>query len=430
MSIKTEKIEKNTIKLEITVDQETFETGMQKSYQLNVKKFNIPGFRKGKASRKIIEKFYGESVFYEDAINSVCPEAYEKALVETGIETVARPEIDIIQIGTGSDLIFSATVTVKPEVKLGKYKGVEVEEEEIKISSKDVDQEIEKLREKNSRTVEIEDKPVKNGDITTIDFEGFVDGVAFSGGKGENYELTIGSGQFIPGFEEQIIGAKIGEVVNVNVKFPEEYHSPDLAGKDSLFVVKVNSIKAKELPAIDDEFAKDVSEFDTISELKKSIKQKLQESAEHQAKHEFENKAIKVVADNCEVEIPQVMIKTQIETMAKDFDMRLKYQGLDLNKYIQMTGSSFEKFAEELKPQAEEQVKGRLALEAVVKAEKLESSDDELENEINKLAENYKQNVDEFKQHLREEDIKYIKEGIVFDKAIEFIVKNAKTKKK
>lgn len=426
MSVKVEKQEKNMVKLEITVDNESFENGMQKAYLKNVKRFNIPGFRKGKAPRNIIERYYGEGVFYEDAINFVCPEAYENSLEQENIEAVSEPEIDIVQIGKGQDLIFTATVAVKPEVKLGNYKGIEIEKEAKKISAEDVNNELEKMREKNSRIVPVEDRAAKDKDIVTIDFEGFADGVAFPGGKGENYDLTIGSGTFIPGFEEQIIGSKIGDDVDVNVKFPEDYHAAELAGKDTLFKVKIKEIKLRELPALDDEFVKDVSELDTLADLKKDIKEKLQHEADHETKHELENQVVKLVADASEMELPDPMVAKQIENLAKDFDMRLKYQGLDIKKYLELTGTSAEDFKNQMQPQAIEQLKGRLVLEAIAKQENINVSDEEVEKETQKMAEGYKQELEHFKEHLSKEDIKYIKEGIIFDKTIEFLVDNAK----
>lgn len=428
MSVKVEKQEKNMIKLEITVDKESFENGMQKAYLKNVKKFNIPGFRKGKAPRNIIERYYGEGVFYEDIINIICPEAYENALKQENIEAVSEPEIDIIQIGKGKEFIFSAKVAVKPEVKLGAYKGIEIEQKEKKISDEDVNNELEKMREKNARIVTVEDRDVENGDIVTIDFEGFADGVAFPGGKGEDYDLTIGSGTFIPGFEEQLIGKNINDDVDVNVKFPEEYHAEELAGKETLFKVKIKAIKVKEFPTLDDEFVKDVSEFDTLDELKKDIKEKLEHEAEHEAKHELENQVVKAVAEASEMELPEPLIAKQIENLVKDFDMRLKYQGLDIKKYLELTGTSAQDLKEQMKPQAIEQLRGRLALDAIAKAENISADDEEVEKEIQKMAESYKYEIEHFKEHLSEDDIKYIKEGIIFDKAIDFLVENAKIK--
>lgn len=430
MNSKFEKLENNTVKLEITVDNAKFEEGVQKAYHKNVGKFNIPGFRKGKAPRKIIEQYYGEGVFYDDAVEIVCSEAYEIAIEEHGIEPVAAPEVDIIQIGKGQDLIFSAKVTVKPEVKLGKYKGLDIKEKEIKITDKEINEELDKIREKNARIINIDDREVKNADIVEIDFEGFIDGVAFKGGKGENYDLTIGSGQFIEGFEEQLIGAKIGDEVDINVAFPEDYHSEDLKGKPALFKVKINGIKSKELPMLDDEFAKDISEFDTLKEFKQDIKDKLHHEAEHHQKHEIEDEIIKMASQNAQIDIPEAMVESQIESMIRDFNMKLRYQGLDINKYLELTGMKIDDLKANMKDDAKDQVRARLTLEAIAKTEKIEATEDEVTAEIQKLAENYRQNIEEFKKHLHTEDIKYIKEGLIFDKTIDFLVENNKSSKK
>lgn len=426
MNAKVEKVENNTVQLEIEVDSAKFEEGVQKAFVKNAKKFNIPGFRKGKAPRKIIEKFYGEAVFYEDAINFVCPEAYDEAVKENAIEPVDRPEIDIKQIGNGENLIFTAKVTVKPEVELGEYKGIEVEKIEYNVTEEDIDNELKKMQEKNSRLITIEDRAVETGDTAVIDFEGFVDDEPFEGGKGENYSLEIGSGQFIPGFEEQLIGKNVGEDVDVNVPFPEEYHAKELAGKPALFKVKINQIKFKELPEIDDEFAKDVSEFDTIDALKEDIKNKLTEEREHKAKHEFEDAVIAKAVENAKVDIPPVMVETQIDHMINDFDMRLRGQGLDVEKYVQFTGSSMEQFRVQFKDQAEKQVKTSLVLEEIGKTEAIEVEEEEVEKEIGKLAENYKMEVDKLKEMLRPEDIESIKEELIIGKAVDLLVQDAK----
>ena len=428
MSIKIEKLENNVVKLEIAVDAETFEHGMEKSYKKNAQSFNIPGFRKGKAPRKIIEKAYGEGVFYEDAINIVCSKAYEESIEKENIDVIDTPEVDIIQIGTGKELIFTAKVSVKPEVILGDYKGLEVEKKAIIVSEEQVQIELDKMLEKNSRMINIDDRAVVKDDIVDIDFEGFIDGVAFDGGKGENYPLTIGSGQFIPGFEDQLIGANIGDLVEVKVPFPTDYQNVELAGKDSLFKAKINTIKVKELPALDDEFAKDVSEFDTLDELKNDIKQKLEEQAKSEQINEIENELVKIASENSQMEVPEVMINNQINSLEKDFDMRLKYQGLDLKKYMELTGSSVEDFKASLRPQAIDQVKGRLTLEAIAKAENLSATPEEIEEEIVNIAANYKQEVEHFKSHLRPEDLRNISEGIVFNKAIEVLVENSNSK--
>ena len=428
MNVKTEQIEKNIVQLEIEVDAAKFEEGMQKAYIKNAKRFNIPGFRKGKAPRKIIERYYGDVVFYEDAINIVCPEAYDEAVKETKIEPIGQPELDIKQIGNGENLIFTAKVTVKPEVVLGEYKGIEVDKIEYNVTEQDVADELKKMQEKNSRLVTIEDRPVQNGDQTVIDFEGFVDGEPFEGGKGENYNLEIGSGQFIPGFEEQLIGKSIGEEVEVNVSFPEEYHAENLAGKPALFKVKVNQIKFKELPELDDEFVKDVSEFDTLDELKQDIQKRMTEEAERKEKQELENAIVDKVVDAATVEIPAIMIENQLDHIARDFDMRLRSQGLDLEKYMQLTGSDMTKFKEQFTSQADKQVKTSLVLEKVGKEEAIAVSDEDFEKEIEKMAEGYKMEVDKLKSMLRPEDMDSIKEDMVITKAVELLVQNAKVK--
>ena len=428
MNVKTEQIEKNIVQLEIEVDAAKFEEGMQKAYIKNAKRFNIPGFRKGKAPRKIIERYYGDVVFYEDAINIVCPEAYDEAVKETKIEPIGQPELDIKQIGNGENLIFTAKVTVKPEVVLGEYKGIEVDKIEYNVTEQDVADELKKMQEKNSRLVTIEDRPVQNGDQTVIDFEGFVDGEVFEGGKGENYNLEIGSGQFIPGFEEQLIGKSIGEEVEVNVSFPEEYHAENLAGKPALFKVKVNQIKFKELPELDDEFVKDVSEFDTLDELKQDIQKRMTEEAERKEKQELENAIVDKVVDAATVEIPAIMIENQLDHIARDFDMRLRSQGLDLEKYMQLTGSDMTKFKEQFTSQADKQVKTSLVLEKVGKEEAIAVSDEDFEKEIEKMAEGYKMEVDKLKSMLRPEDMDSIKEDMVITNAVELLVQNAKVK--
>ncbi|WHH60257.1 trigger factor [Petroclostridium sp. X23] len=426
MSTKVEQLEKNVVQLEIEVDTAKFDEGIQKAYIKNVKKFNIPGFRKGKAPRKIIEKYYGEGIFYEDAINIVCPEAYDKAVEETKIDPVDRPEIDIKQIGEGQNFIFTAKVTVKPEVELGAYKGIEVNKIEYNVTEDDIMNQIKQMQEKNSRLVTIEDRPVQEGDMAVIDFEGFVDDQPFEGGKGTDHNLQIGSGQFIPGFEEQLIGKNSGEEVDVNVTFPEEYHASELAGKPALFKVKINQIKFKELPEIDDEFVKDVSEFNILDELKEDIKKRLTEENEHKAKHEMENAVIDKVLEGVTVEIPEVMVEHQIDQLARDFDMRLRSQGLELSKYLELTGMDMEKFREQFKEQAEKQVKTSLTLEKIGNVEGIQVSDDELEKEIEKLAENYKMEVDKLKKMLRPEDMDSIKDDLKIGKTVDMLVESAK----
>ena len=427
MSIKVEKTENtNELKLTFNVPAETFDEGMKKVYKKTAKYFNIPGFRKGKAPMAMVERIYGSEIFYEDTFNEIVPEIFEKEIAENKLEVVSKPEIDIVQIGKGKELIFTAVVQTKPEVKLGKYKGIELEKTEHKIMAKDVNAELERMAEKNARLVTVETGAVKEKDIAVIDFEGFVDGVAFEGGKAENHELEIGSKTFIPGFEDQIIGMKADEEKDINVKFPEEYFSAELAGKDATFKVKLHEIKRKELPKIDDEFAKDVSEFDTLKELKDSIKEKLQTESDNKAKYELEENAIKAVCDATDIEIPSGMVETEIDNMMKDIETRLSYQGLKLDQYLQMIGKKEEDMRKEYEEQAKTSVKSRMVLEAIVKAEKLEASEEEISAKIKEMAENYGKKAEELQDN--EHLINYIKENMAVEKAIKFVVDNAKMK--
>ena len=425
MSIKVEKTDKtNEVKLTFTVEAEKFDEGMKKVYAKTAKYFSIPGFRKGKAPMSLIEKTYGASIFYEDTFNEIVPEIYEDELKANNIDAVSRPEIEITQMEKGKDLIFTAVVQTKPEVKLGKYKGIELEKSDVSVMAADVKKELERMAEKNSRLVTVEDRAVKNKDIAVIDFEGFVDGVAFEGGKAEKHELEIGSKTFIPGFEDQVIGMKINEEKDINVKFPEEYFSKELAGKDATFKVKLHEIKVKELPVIDDEFAKDVSEFDTLKELKASIKEKLVEEKKNQAKYQLEESAIKAVSDNTTIDIPSGMIETEIDNILKEIDGRLAYQGLNLEQYLKMLNKSEDDMRKEYESQAAESVKTRLVLEAIVKAEKIEATDAEIEEKIKEMAANYGKKEEAL---LNNENLKdYLKNNITTEKAIQFIVDNAK----
>ena len=425
MNCKVEKTKNaNEVKLEITVEAEKFENAMKKVYFQNAKYFNIPGFRKGKAPMNIVEKYYGEQIFYEDAFNEVATEAYEEAIKGNKIEAVSRPEVDIAQMEKGKDLIFSAVVQTKPEVKLGKYKGVEIEKIEYKVDKKAVDHELGHMQEHNSRLITVDDRPLENGDTATIDFEGFVDGVAFDGGKAEGHELEIGSGAFIPGFEEQLVGMEIDGEKEIKVTFPKEYFSKELAGKDATFKVKLHEIKKKELPELDDEFAKDVSEFDTLDELKKSIKEKLTKNNEQRAKYETEDAAIKAVCEESELDVPSGMIELEIDNMLKDFEQRLAYQGLNLEQYLKMLGKTEEEIRKEYEPQAIEAIKSRLVLEAVIKAEKIEASEEEVKAKMEEMAKSYGKDVEELSKN---ENLKnYLEDGIKSEKALEFIVANAK----
>ena len=428
MECKVEKTKNaNEVKLNVTIEAAKFDEAIKKVYFKSAKYFNIPGFRKGKAPMNIVEKYYGKEIFYEDAFNEVVPEELEKAVEENKLEVVSRPDIDVTQIGKGQDLIFTAVFQTKPEAELGKYKGVEIKKIEYKVTDEDVEHELGHMQEHNSRLISVEDRPVEKGDIANINFEGFVDDVAFEGGKAENHDLEIGSNTFIPGFEDQIIGMKIGEEKDIKVKFPEEYFSKDLAGKDATFKVKVNEIKKKELPTLDDEFAKDVSEFDTIAELKESIKEKQQKQNDERAKYETQDAVIKAVCENMKVEIPSGMIETETENMLKDMEQRLAYQGLKLDQYLQMMGKTKEEMQKEYEPQAIEAIKSRLALEAVIKAEKIEVADIDIDEKMKEMAKNYgKENDEEF---LNNENVRnYIKQGLESEKAIEFLVENAKIK--
>ena len=427
MNCKVEKTENaNEIKLEITVEAEKFENAMKKVYFQNAKYFNIPGFRKGKAPMNIVEKYYGAQIFYEDAFNEVASEAYEEALDENKIEVVSRPTVDIVQMEKGKDLIFTAVAQTKPEVELGKYKGIDLKKVEYTVEDKDIEHELGHMQEHNSRLISIDDRALEQGDIATIDFEGFVDGVAFDGGKAEGHELEIGSGAFIPGFEDQLVGMKIDDEKEITVTFPKEYFSKDLAGKEAMFKVKLHEIKKKELPKLDDEFAKDVSEFDTLKELKASIKERLEKDNAQKAKYETEEAAIKAVCEKVKVDIPSGMIDMEVENMLKDFEQRLSYQGLKMEQYLKMIGKTEEEVKKEYEPQAIDAIKSRLTLEAIIKAEKLEATEKEITEKLEEMAKNYGKKVEEISDN--ENLKKYIKEGIESEKAIDYIVKNAKIK--
>lgn len=428
MNCKLEKTENaNEVKFEITVEATKFEEAIKKVYFKSAKYFNIPGFRKGKAPMQIVEKYYGKEIFYEDAFNEVASEALEEAVTENKIDVVSRPDIDVTQIEKGKDLIFTAVMQTKPEAKVSKYKGIEIKKVEYNVTDEDIEHELHHMQEHNSRLISIEDRPVESGDTATIDFEGSVDGVPFEGGKAEKYDLEIGSNTFIPGFEDQVIGMKIDEEKDVKVKFPEEYFSKELAGKDAVFKVKVHEIKKKELPELDDEFAKDVSEFDTLKELKADIKAKQEKQNEERAKYETQDAVIKALCEKTKVDIPSGMIEMETDNMLKEFEQRLSYQGLKLEQYFQMMGKTEEEIRKEYEPQAIEGIKSRLALEAVIKAEKIEATDKDIDEKMKEMAKNYgKENDEEF---LKNENVRnYIKQGIESEKAINFLVENAKIK--
>lgn len=427
MKCKVEKTKNaNEVKLELTIEAQKFDEAIKKVYFQSAKYFNIPGFRKGKAPMNIVEKYYGKEIFYEDAFNEVVPAELEEALKENNIEVVSKADIDVKQIEKGKDLIFTAIFQTKPEAELGKYKGIEIPKIEYTVSDEDINHELGHMQEHNSRLISIEDRPVEKGDITVIDFEGFVDGKAFEGGKAEGHELEIGSNTFIPGFEDQIIGMKIDEERDIKVKFPDEYFSKDLAGKDATFKVKLHEIKKKELPELDDEFAKDVSEFDTLEELKNSIKEKIQTENDSRAKYETEESAIKAVCENTTIDIPSAMIDNEIENMIQDVKTRLSYQGLSIEQYLKMINKTEADMRNEFKEQAERSVKSRLVLDAIAKAEKLENSEEEIAEKIKEMAENYGKKEEEL---LKNEQLKnYLEENMKTEKAIKFIVENAKIK--
>ena len=427
MSMQVEKLDNNMAKLTIEVSADDFEKACNDAYNKNKSKISIPGFRKGKVPRQIIEKTYGPGVFYEDAADICIRNTYGEELdANKEIEVVSRPEIEVTQCEKGKSFIYIASVALKPEVKLGKYKGVKIEKVSTEVTDADVDAEIEKERKANSRTIVVEDRPVKDGDITVINFEGFVDGVAFEGGKGENYPLTIGSGQFIPGFEEQLIGAKIGEDVEVNVTFPEDYQAEDLAGKAAVFKCKVNEIKETELPEADDEFASEVSDFDTIAEWKEDLKKSLTEKKVASAKEEKENKALEAAVENAEMVIPDAMAEFECEQMINDYAMRLSQQGLSIDQYLMFTGMDMDGLKAQMKPQAIKTIKSRLVLEAIVNEEKLEANDDEIDAEIAKMAEMYGMEADKLKESIGDREKELMSKDVCLRKAVELVAAEAK----
>lgn len=428
MSLQVEKLEKNMAKLTIEAPAEAVEKAIQEAYKKNKNKISIPGFRKGKVPRQMIEKVYGAEVFYEDAANILIPQEYDKALEECEETIVSRPEIDVVQMEKGKPFIFTAEVALKPEVKLGKYKGVEVEKAETAVSDEEVTAEIDKERERNGRIISVEDRAVKDGDMTVIDFEGFVDGVAFDGGKGEDHPLTIGSGSFIPGFEEQLVGAELGKEVEVNVTFPEDYQAEDLAGKAAMFKCTVKEIKEKELPELDDEFASEVSEFETVDEYKEDVKKKLSEQKEAEAKRKKEDAVIEAIIADADMEIPEPMVDLQTRNMAEDYARRLSQQGLSLEQYFQFTGLTAEKFLEQMKPNALKRIQSRLVLEAVAASENLAASDEDYEKELENMAGMYQMEVDKLKEIMGEGEEKQIREDIAIQKAVEFVTEQASEK--
>ncbi len=425
MSVQVEKLEKNMAKLTIEVPAEELEAALEKAYRRNRNRISIPGFRKGKAPRKMIEKMYGEGVFYEDAANILIPDAYAKALEECEEVIVSQPDISVVQIEKGNPFIFTAEVAVKPEVTLGQYKGVEVEKTEVAVSEEEIDKEVDRERENNSRMLDIDDRAVEKGDMIKLDFEGFVDGTAFEGGKGTDYPLTIGSGSFIPGFEDQLVGAKLGEEMEVNVTFPEEYQAKDLAGKAAVFKCTVKEIKVKELPEADDEFAKDVSEFDTIAEYRDDIRAKLLERKTNDAKREKERKALEKAVENASMEIPDAMVDEQARRIADDFARRLQAQGFSMDQYMQIMGTTVDAYLEQVKPEALKRIQNSLVLEAVAKAENIEISDEQVEEEISRMAEAYKMEADKLKEMMGEYELEQMKNDLAVQKAAELLGETA-----
>ncbi len=426
MSLQVEKLENNTAKLTIEVPAEELDKALQKVYHKNKNKFNVPGFRKGKVPYAMVEKMYGAEIFYEDAANDLIPEAYADAATESELEIVARPEISVTQIEKGKPFIFEAEVTLKPEVKLGKYKGVKAPEIDITVTEEEVQAELDKVKEQNARLVAADDKEVEDGNQVTIDFEGFVDGEAFEGGKSEDYPLTIGSHSFIDTFEEQLIGKKVGDDVEVNVTFPEDYQAENLAGKPALFKVKIKEIKVKEYPELDDDFAQDVSEFDTLDEYKADIKKNLEEKKTQNAESEKESKIIETIVEDAEMDIPEKMIEAQAQQMVEEFAQNIAMQGITFEQYMQFTGTTVDQLTEQVKPQAQARVESSLVLEAVVKAEGIEATEEEFDKEIADMAEKYQMDKDKIADLLSEDDKKNIKNDICMRKAAKFVVDEAK----
>ena len=426
MSLQVEKMEKNMAKLTIEVAAEDLEKAMQNAYQKAKGRISIPGFRKGKAPRKMIEQMYGKGVFLEDAVNALIPEHYSKALAECELEIVSQPTIDITQAEPGKALIFTAEVATKPEVTLGDYKGVEVPKTEITVTDEDVDAEIKKEQEKNSRTINVEDRGAQLQDVVTIDFEGSVDGVPFDGGQATEYPLTLGSNTFIPGFEDQLVGAKVGDDVDVKVTFPEEYQAKELAGKEAIFKCAVKKIEAKELPELDDDFAKDVSEFDTLAEYKEHVKTNLVDRKENEAKRAKEDAAVDKAIENAQMDIPEAMLQTQCHQMLDDFSRRMQSQGLSMDQYFQFTGMTAEKMMEDMKPQALKRIQTRLVLEKVAEVENIQPTEEEVNEEISKMAEAYKMEADKLKELLGERELEQMKKDMAVQKAVTVIADAAK----
>lgn len=425
MSLQVEKLEKNMAKLTIEVPAGDFEKALQSAYNKQKKKISIPGFRKGKVPRQMVEKMYGPEIFYDDAANELIPKAYEEEVKNSDLDIVSRPVIDIEQIQKGEAFIFTAEVALKPEVTLGEYKGLEVDAVSVEVTQEEVEEKVKEEAEKNARTITVEDRGVENGDDVILDFDGYVDGEAFEGGKGENYPLTIGSGSFIPGFEEQLVGAEPEKEIEVKVTFPEDYHAEELKGKDAVFKCTVHEIKTKEIPEIDDEFASEVSDFDTLDEYKEDLKVKLKEQKEKDAREQKEDQAVEKAVANASMEIPDAMIDEQVRMMVNEFAQNLQYQGLSLEQYSQITGMTKEKMEEEMRPQAVKRIESRLVLEAVVKAENIEVSEEKFAEEIQKMAETYRMEADKLKEVMGEEELKHMKMDIAVQEAITLLADHA-----
>ena len=426
MSVQVEKLEKNMAKMTVEVSAEDFKAAIKKAYNKTKNRFAIPGFRKGKASQAVIEKMYGEAVFYEDAADEAINSTYAEAMKESGLDIVSRPEITVEQIGKDQAFIYSALVAVKPEVTLGEYKGVEVEKADAAVTAEDVEAELKRVQEQNARLLTVEDRPVADGDQTVIDFEGFVDGKGFEGGKAEDYPLTIGSHSFIDTFEEQLIGKNIGEECEVNVTFPTEYHAAELAGKPAMFKVTVKEIKVKELPALDDEFASEVSEFDTLDEYKQDIEKKLQERKEKAAASQNEDRVVAKVVENASMEIPEKMIDAQVDNMLRETAQRMQSQGLSMDLYMKYTGMTADQMKDQMRPEAVKRIQTRLVLEAVVKAENIETSEEKLDEEIAKMAEAYKMEADKLKSYMTDSDKDQMKQDLAVQAAVDLLVSEAK----
>lgn len=426
MSLQVEKLDNNMVKVTIEVGADKLDAAIKQAYNKSKGQFNMPGFRKGKVPQKMIEKQYGVEVFYEDAANIIIPDAYSEEMEGSDLDIVSRPEIDVVQLEKGKPFIFTATLAVKPEVTLGEYKGIDAPKKRITVKKSEIEEEVQKQQEANAREITIEDRPVKDGDITTIDYSGSVDGEKFEGGTAEDQTLVIGSGQFIPGFEEQLVGASIGDDVEVKVTFPTEYHASDLAGKDAIFEVKVKGIKEKELPALDDEFASEVSEFETMEEFEADIKEKIREQKKEAAKTERENLIVDTAVENASMDIPEAMIEEQVQQMTEEFSQRLSYQGLNLEQYLQFTGMDAQKFADDMKPQAEKRIQTRLTLEAIVKAEGIEATEEEFKAELEKMAAQYQMEVEKIEGIIQGSQKDQMMDDIAVQKAVDFLVSEAK----